>query len=176
MMVAKWECGHVYDRDIEGHAKAGERCTMSASGCGGSIGLIAIGWHFEPGKPDSLRCPAHRPDRTPCRDQDYAGRSSKNWGKPCSACRAESEAKRYQGALGDLDALAARLHERLTSDDEKRELEAYRAGNAGTQALIDTLTVERDEARQNADSATADIEEVRRTVESARRLLAEVSP
>lgn len=76
----RWQCEH-------------PGCDASAVGCGGAVGLRAIGWYFEVGP--GIRCPAHRPDPMPCADK-Y---SKDNHGKSCSLCRAESEAEQIQEML-----------------------------------------------------------------------------
>lgn len=80
-MMNLWECGE-------------PGCKSKAVGSGGAIGLRAVGWHFAiNGGP--LRCPAHRPDQTPCTD------ANDNRGKPCSLCPAEMEANRFQTLIGE---------------------------------------------------------------------------
>lgn len=87
----KWEC------DYDG-------CTVTATGTGGAIGLLAIGWWFKPigygsGRP-ALLCPAHRPDSIPCTeislDDDGA---YVTLDKPCSSCRADEIAAIIQHAI-----------------------------------------------------------------------------
>lgn len=168
MLVNKWECSHVHAEDIpDAQVKAGDRCKMIASGVGGGLGLRAIGWFYESGR---ILCPAHRPDPQP-----YCGDAYGNRGQPCSACRAESEAKRYQDALTDLDALTARKHERMTSDDEKRELAALRAGNEEPARLIAEITVQRDEAISAARDADEQIRILQDSTAKASALLDEVA-
>jgi hypothetical protein len=66
-------------------------------GCGGAIGLRAIGWHFVAGGP--LSCPDHRPDGRPCVDASVA--DNPNLGKPCGLCSGEDEANRLQVLITD---------------------------------------------------------------------------
>jgi len=47
----KWEC------EFPG-------CKSTAVGCGGAVGLRAIGWYFKPGP--KIFCPNHRPDKEDC--------------------------------------------------------------------------------------------------------------
>jgi hypothetical protein len=74
----KWECEH-------------PGCTSTAVGVGGAAGLQAIGWWFLPGP--NLRCPAHRPNPIPCRED------GDNHGKPCGQCAAEEDADLIQNAI-----------------------------------------------------------------------------
>lgn len=85
MSLCKWTCDH-------------EGCKSVAVGSGGAIGLRAIGWHFVRG--GSVKCPAHRPDPMPCKDNDT------NAGKPCSTCRGEAEADHWQELIESVVALA----------------------------------------------------------------------
>lgn len=97
----KWEC------DFPG-------CKSSAVGCGGAIGLRAIGWHFQRGAPippgadlrtlvaavfdpsrePVLLCPRHRPDPIACRDREE--------GSPvlCALCAGDREADQIQSTIG----------------------------------------------------------------------------
>ncbi len=72
-----WKCQH-------------PECTHTAVGCGGAVGLRAIGWYFRLGP--VILCPQHRPDGRLCTrpaadvDPDPA----------CGLCTAETDAMRYQ--------------------------------------------------------------------------------
>jgi hypothetical protein len=81
MALNFWECEH-------------PGCTVTATGTGGAKGLHAIGWYFAKGP--VLLCPAHRPDPTPCHEDDYEG---SNRGNPCSACAGDAEADMIQHAI-----------------------------------------------------------------------------
>lgn len=74
-----WECDH---RRLDG-----SRCSSTAVGEGGAIGLRAIGWWFMVG--GRLLCPRHRPDPAPC-GQD---------GEDCTYCAADAEADYFQGLI-----------------------------------------------------------------------------
>lgn len=83
----RWQCDH-------------HDCDVTATGAGGAIGLLAIGWWFGHtlegvggDGPYALLCPAHRPDPVPC-DQPYAPESQH--GKPCPQCAAEHDTKEWQ--------------------------------------------------------------------------------
>lgn len=71
-------------------------CKSSAVGCGGAIGLRALGWYFAPGvgmfDGPTILCPAHRPDPEPCTQEGNRA----NAGKPCSVCVGERDANRLQ--------------------------------------------------------------------------------
>jgi hypothetical protein len=107
-----WECDYRYPN--------GSRCKSTAIGCGGAIGLRAIGWHFAPGRivPDDgtlegviesvfaslsranssrLYCPAHRPDPVAENERrpDCKRARSPSEG-PCSMCKGEIEADEWQ--------------------------------------------------------------------------------
>lgn len=71
----RWECQH-------------PECNRQVTGCGGAIGLRAIGWYFKPGP--IIFCPIHRPDPIKCKDSTDE--------KPflCSQCQGDEEAKRLQ--------------------------------------------------------------------------------
>lgn len=102
-----WECDYRYPDGI--------RCRSKAIGCGGAIGLRAIGWWFKRGTmgPPDLLCPDHRPEPTPCRERpsDYV---------PCAPCAAELEAnylqtlirERATGPAGDRHVFEGRLDRR----------------------------------------------------------------
>lgn len=75
-----WTCEHT-------------ECKRSAVGCGGAVGLRAIGWYFEIGGP--LLCPEHRPDKVPCDDKYSEG----NHGRSCAMCAAEHQAAAAQDQL-----------------------------------------------------------------------------
>jgi hypothetical protein len=62
-------------------------CKSIADGVGGAAGLVAIGWFFRPGP--TILCPAHRPDRVPCRDG----------GAPCPVCAGRRAADAARTAL-----------------------------------------------------------------------------
>ncbi len=86
-----WECDY---RD-PGH---GARCNSKAMGLGGAIGLVAIGWYFDRHNLNEmgtgiLLCPAHRPDKIPCKLVD----SKLN--ELCSYCKAEAKANYFQEIL-----------------------------------------------------------------------------
>lgn len=92
----KWECDH---RD-----ENNGRCTITAVGVGGSLGLRAIGWTFSADGGGLLLCPVHREDTAPCRPIYSAGEA--HAGEPCHACAGENEAERWQlmiKALGTKD-------------------------------------------------------------------------
>lgn len=113
-----WECDH---RD----PATGKRCRSVAYGCGGAIGLRAIGWHFEPreappstgnlvadvaltiaGMP-GLFCPNHRPDaQGACRDR-FRRPDDEPGPNPCSLCTGEEEADKLQ------EVVARHLHLKL---------------------------------------------------------------
>jgi len=107
-----WECGE-------------PGCTATALGEGGAIGLRAVGWYFEPGP--VLRCPAHRPDGET--ERRFMG-CERPVGEPCSPCRAEMEAERYQVAMGARPWLerfsneALKLGARLAEPVERRPIES----------------------------------------------------
>ena len=109
----KWECDY---RD-----GAGKRCQSVAVGCGGAIGLEAIGWHFKRGKliegdgtllgaidavyeslqsrnASVLLCPLHRPDPVPVSERRPEMHDDTSE-QPCSLCRAEIEADRIQAMI-----------------------------------------------------------------------------
>src|SRR5512147_458074 len=88
----KWECGE-------------PGCDASVLGVGAAIGLLAIGWFFQPGTTSFgpvLRCPRHRPDGIPC----------STWSAPdeartasCSPCAGERVAAHLQLLIArELDA------------------------------------------------------------------------
>lgn len=78
MAMNKWECEH-------------PGCTTTAVGTGGGVGLRAVGWWVEDG--GQMLCPAHRPDRAPCHDNDT------NAGQACALCTAEREAYEHQEVI-----------------------------------------------------------------------------
>lgn len=63
-------------------------CHAVAWGCGGAVGLRAIGWYFEVGP--VILCPRHRPDPIQCTEESA---------KPCSLCAAEREARFHQSCI-----------------------------------------------------------------------------
>ena len=69
-------------------------CTSSAVGCGGAIGLRAVGWYFVRGP--VLFCPAHRPDKTRNRTELHG---PKDRSGPCGVCTGEREAADLQALL-----------------------------------------------------------------------------
>lgn len=81
MSMSVWECEH-------------PGCKSQAVGCGGAIGLRAIGWYFQLGP--VILCPNHRPDPMPCEDKyglpEYRG-------EPCTHCTAEHEADKWQAVI-----------------------------------------------------------------------------
>lgn len=83
MAMNRWRCEH-------------PGCTREVVGCGGAIGLRAIGWYFRPAP--VILCPAHRPDpiatRAPLHDPDD------NDDALCRLCRADLEAYRWQLLMG----------------------------------------------------------------------------
>ena len=66
-------------------------CRRKCYGTGGAIGLRAIGWYFKPG-PVTL-CPAHRPDRAPCKEH------TEQYPDGCPVCKADQEAEAIQQTL-----------------------------------------------------------------------------
>ena len=80
-----WEC-----------AKQG--CDAKVTGCGGAIGLRAIGWYFEPDymRGPTIFCPVHRPDMAPCVDPDTA--PDERCGA-CPHCAADRDATHLQRVL-----------------------------------------------------------------------------
>lgn len=95
MALNLWECAH--------RGTDGKRCTVTATGTGGALGLKAIGWFFEIGGP--ILCPAHRPDQIICRNPENRE------GVLCSTCAGDAEAKMIQIVIEfdyqGLQALAA---------------------------------------------------------------------
>lgn len=80
-------------------------CDRAVTGCGGAVGLRAIGWYFEPGP--MIFCPEHRPDVDP---QD------------CSICTSEVYAFHFQslvlGQPAHLPALALEHAKHLAQREE----------------------------------------------------------
>jgi len=81
----KWECSAL-------------GCDSFAVGFGGALGLRAVGWFFEVGKP--LLCPLHRPDPTMERASDGVSSLCPAAG-PCTLCAADREAARLQYAIAE---------------------------------------------------------------------------
>ena len=77
-----WECGE-------------PGCKRSVTGCGGAIGLRAIGWYWGGYGTHFIRCPAHRPDGVKCHDTYPEG------GDSCTYCAAEDEAAHWQNMMKD---------------------------------------------------------------------------
>lgn len=65
-------------------------CPHTVVGCGGAVGLRAIGWYFRVGP--VIVCPAHRPDGGPC----VRPAADADPNPTCSLCRAETDAMRCQ--------------------------------------------------------------------------------
>lgn len=86
----QWRCNGI-------NYETGKRCTITACGSGGAIGLRAIGWWFEPGH--EVRCPAHRPDAHGACREAYRMAGDALGPDPCSSCTADEEAERFQLAL-----------------------------------------------------------------------------
>ena len=82
----RWECQH-------------EGCPNSVIGCGGAIGLRAIGWYYELGP--LIFCPNHRPDGTLERGNLHDP-DAEDTDKPCSLCQADAEARRIQAEMFEL--------------------------------------------------------------------------
>jgi hypothetical protein len=80
-------------------------CTVKALGCGGAIGLRAVGWHFLPG--GRIFCPQHRPDKAPGR-ADLGCQMSE-----CSTCAGEAEALRWQQMMNAIVGDSCRLRQVL---------------------------------------------------------------
>lgn len=80
-------------------------CDRAVVGCGGGIGLRAIGWYFMPGPLDgwgflggpTIYCPQHRPDGTNSRSLLHDGEADD--GDACPICAGALDAKRYQEAI-----------------------------------------------------------------------------
>lgn len=83
----KWEC------DAPG-------CRNSAVGCGGAIGLRAIGWYFVPGNhAPRLFCPAHRPDGAPCQNVGEEDTRTVAELQNCPMCAGDNEADEIQDVI-----------------------------------------------------------------------------
>jgi len=67
-------------------------CDLYVIGCGGAVGLRAIGWYFVPGFGNNLFCPQHRPDATTVRTRLHGDSDD----GPCSSCQADAEAMELQ--------------------------------------------------------------------------------
>jgi hypothetical protein len=74
-------------------------CPRKCVGCGGAIGLRAIGWYFVPGWGSNLFCPRHRPDGSTLRTELHGSQDGDDEGKPCSSCQADAEATEIQERL-----------------------------------------------------------------------------
>ncbi len=72
----KWVCQH-------------RGCGKSVVGCGGALGLRAIGWYFRKGP--IIFCPVCRPDGVQCLENPEL--------KACSLCAGGQEAKRFQAMI-----------------------------------------------------------------------------
>jgi len=102
----RWECNN-------------KDCSYFVVGCGGAIGLRAIGWYFEPGP--ILYCPIHRPDGTTKRSWLHKATFELH-GIPdddtkCSQCTGDIEAARWQGIMNIL--FGRKLHDEQVQDINK---------------------------------------------------------
>jgi hypothetical protein len=84
-------------------------CSRQCIGCGGAIGLRAIGWYFMPGP--VIFCPAHRPDAKRCRVNEagrpclFGGEDHDQCPEPCPYCTGVDEASWIQSQIpGVLEA------------------------------------------------------------------------
>jgi hypothetical protein len=82
---------------------ADNRCSRTAVGTGGAVGLRAIGWWFEPGydfvdRKEHLLCPQHRPDAIPCLEAFLYDTTTD---EPCGNCSGEIEADKWQKLMNE---------------------------------------------------------------------------